>query len=302
MTDLSRAAQAGILQPIPPLGRYLTFTLADAEQARDALRALREIVDGDECVLGFSESLVESLDASIEGLRPFPALMGPGIEVPSTHGALWCWLRNDDRGHLIQATRDLDNHLAPAFALIDVVDAFKHDVHAEIGRDLTGYEDGTENPQDDEAIAAALTANRGRGLDGGSFVAVQQWIHNLDRFDDMSDEDQDDCIGRRKSDNAELDDAPESAHVKRTAQESFSPEAFVLRRSMPWADDANQGLMFVAFGHSFDAFEAQLKRMAGLEDGIVDALFKFTRPVTGNYYWCPPMKNGKLDLSAMGLG
>jgi hypothetical protein len=33
-----------------------------------------------------------------------------------------------------------------------------------------------------------------------------------------------------------------------------------VRRSMPWADAASEGLMFVAFGHSFDAFEAQLRR------------------------------------------
>jgi porphyrinogen peroxidase len=50
--------------------------------------------------------------------------------------------------------------------------------------------------------------------------------------------------------------------------------------------------MFVSFGHSFDAFEAQLKRMSGAEDGIVDGLFSFTRPLGGGYYWCPPVHNG----------
>ena len=42
--------------------------------------------------------------------------------------------------------------------------------------------------------------------------------------------------------------------------------------------------MFVAFGHSFDAFEAQLTRMIGAGDGIPDALFRFTRPITGSYF------------------
>jgi len=107
--------------------------------------------------------------------------------------------------------------------------------------------------------------------------------------------------GAARSDNEELDDAPESAHVKRTAQEEFEPEAFVVRRSMPWADATQEGLVFVAFGRSFDAFEAQLIRMSGAEDGVVDALFRFTRPVTGGYFWCPPVKDGKLDLTAMGM-
>jgi putative iron-dependent peroxidase len=50
-----------------------------------------------------------------------------------------------------------------------------------------------------------------------------------------------------------------------------------------------------------DAFEAQLRRMAGLDDGITDALFKFTRPVTGAYFWCPAMRRGRLDLAPLGL-
>ena len=70
---------------------------------------------------------------------------------------------------------------------------------------------------------------------------------------------------------------------------------------MPWSDGNAGGLNFVAFGKSFDAFEAQLKRMVGAEDGITDALFKFTRPVTGSYFWCPPMMKGRLDLRALGL-
>ena len=49
------------------------------------------------------------------------------------------------------------------------------------------------------------------------------------------------------------------------------------------------------------AFEAQLTRMSGLEDGIVDALFSFSRPVTGGYFWCPPVRDGKLNLEAVGL-
>jgi len=49
-------------------------------------------------------------------------------------------------------------------------------------------------------------------------------------------------------------------------------------------------------------FERMLRRMCGLEDGIVDALFVFSRPTTGGYYWCPPLKNdGRLDLRILGL-
>jgi porphyrinogen peroxidase len=61
------------------------------------------------------------------------------------------------------------------------------------------------------------------------------------------------------------------------------------------------GLMFVAFGRSFDAFEAQWARMTGAEDGVIDGLFRFTRPISGAYFWCPPVKVARVDLSALGL-
>jgi putative iron-dependent peroxidase len=167
-------------------------------------------------------------------------------------------------------------------------------------RDMSGYEDGTENPKGDEAINAAIVLGQGEGVDGSSFVAVQQWLHDFDMLDTMTEDEKDNSIGRHVSNNEEFD-APEFAHVKRAAQESYDPEAFILRRSMPWAEGMNAGLMFVAFGKSFDAFEAIMNRMLGQEDNIQDAIFNFTKPIMGAYYWCPPMKNGQLDLSKLGI-
>lgn len=280
--------QPGILQPLPPLSRYLVFALEPDTDVAAGLKALVDVVDGDATVAGIGEATLSAIGRSIPGLRPFPPLAGPGVSIPSTPAALWLWLRGDDRGELLLRSRHLEQALAPAFRLVETWDGFKHGS----GLDLTGYEDGTENPEGDDAVAAAIAA------DGASLVAVQRWEHNFNRFEAMQPEERDHCIGRRRSDNEELDDAPESAHVKRTAQESFDPEAFVVRRSMPWADASAAGLMFVAFGHSLDAFEAQMRRMVGLDDGIVDALFRFTRPLSGAYFWCPPVKGGRLQLPA----
>jgi putative iron-dependent peroxidase len=289
--------QTGIQAPLPAMGRYLSFSARPQGDMHAALRALSELADGQRVVVGLGESLLKALGRDIPGLRSFAAAVGPGLELPATPAALWCWLRGDDRGDLLHLTRKLQAAANGALALEQVIEAFRH--HA--GLDLSGYEDGTENPTGEAALHAAFVAGQGAGLDGGSFVAVQQWLHDFGRFDAMSPHEQDQAIGRRRSDNAELDDAPASAHVKRTAQESFEPEAFVLRRSMPWAEGQRSGLVFVAFGKSFDAFEAQLQRMIGVEDGITDALFRFTRPISGAYFWCPPMRDGRLDLRALGL-
>jgi putative iron-dependent peroxidase len=89
--------------------------------------------------------------------------------------------------------------------------------------------------------------------------------------------------------------------VKRTAQESFEPPAFMVRRSMPWGGLRESGLYFVAYVASLDNFGRMLDRMAGLEDGAVDGLLTVTRAVSGGYYFCPPMRGGALDLRALGL-
>ena len=289
-------AQTGIFDAIPPVARYLSFGLRPQADLPQALRALQQHADGRRLVLGFGASLVRLLGRQVPGLRSYAAGAAAGLDLPATPAALWCWLRGDDRGDLLRQTREIEAALAGSFRLEQAIDAFKHGS----GRDLSGYEDGTENPSGDAARQAALVAGQGAGIDGSSFVAVQPWLHDFAGFDAMSPSQQDDAIGRRRSDNVELEDAPASAHVKRTAQESFDPEAFVLRRSMPWSDASRCGLVFVAFGRSFDAFEAQWRRMCGLEDGIVDALFRFTRPVGGAYFWCPPMHQGRLDLRALG--
>ncbi|OMH39056.1 Dyp-type peroxidase [Motiliproteus sp. MSK22-1] len=288
--------QQGIMEPLPANARYLFFTLrpdSPADQLRSAIENLPQQKD---LVIGLGQSLIQQLGTDLPGLHPFPALTHQGIDVPSTPAALWIWLRGVDRGELLHRSRIIEYQLAEVLELEQVTDAFVH----EGGKDLTGYEDGTENPEGEDAVQAAI-AHQPEALQGSSFVAVQQWLHDLDAFEAMPQTQQDHTIGRRKSDNEELDDAPESAHVKRTAQESFVPEAFMLRRSMPWVTETGSGLMFVAFGRSLEAFEAQMRRMLGLDDGTVDALFRFTRPITGSYFWCPPIKDKKLDLSALDL-
>jgi len=53
---------------------------------------------------------------------------------------------------------------------------------------------------------------------------------------------------------------------------------------MPWIENGKSGLMFVSFSHTLNVFEVQLRRMSGMEDGIVDALYSFSRPLNGGHY------------------
>ncbi|QEP42927.1 Dyp-type peroxidase [Ectothiorhodospiraceae bacterium BW-2] len=291
--------QNAILQPVPAVAQFINYQLCGYDHAaiRATLNRLAEFADGEHIVVGLGHTLFATLDKSLPGLSELPVYSGPKVVIPSTPAALWVWLRSEEPGTLLHHRRALDSLLRPLFEPDLSVDAYTY----REGRDLTGYLDGTENPSGDRAREVALIDSSDPALHGSSFVAVQQWLHRLDIFEAMSPQQQDETIGRRISDNEEIEEAPASAHVKRTAQESFAPEAFILRRSMPWSTQHRAGLVFVAFGHSLDAYQSLLRQMSGQNDGIVDALFSFSRPISGNFFWCPPLVDGGLNLRALGL-
>lgn len=289
------SSQSGILLPLPPRGRFLQFKAPLEGDLRAALGNLAEEKWDENAVFGVGASLCAALESPVSGLHPLGTFPEAKVDVPSTPAAAWCFLRGEDPGELLERGRQLADLLAPGLYVSESFDSFKY----KEGRDLTGYLDGTENPKPELAPDIALISGRGAGLDGGSFVSVQRWVHDLSYFASWPQAQRDHAIGRRLSDNEELDDAPVTAHVKRTAQESFSPEAFMLRRSMPYTCGEDEGLMFVSFARSLHPFEAQLRRMVGAEDGQVDALFRFSLPVSGAHFFCPPISKERLDLSAL---
>lgn len=289
-------AQPSVLADRPQVGRTLTFRIAPESDVVGALRRLREGVSLDCGVIGVGEPVVLALGKKIPGLRTFPAMSGPACSVPSTQEALCFLLRGSDRGVVFDQTQHIRELLGEAFLMVDSVDTFTY----REGRDLTRFEDGTENPTGELAVQSALVS-KGEHLRGSSFLVVQRWVHDLARFRHFSHERREMLIGRRADSNDEIEEAPESAHVKRTAQESFEPPAFMVRRSMPWATAMQEGLEFIAQVESLDRFEIMMRRMAGLEDGTVDGLFTFSRPVNGGYYWCPPVEGGRLDLALLGM-
>ncbi len=277
--------QPGILEAPTQVGRHLTFDVRAGGDARAALNRLIQVVPTS-AVVGLGAPLVRALGGNVPGLRPFPALAGAGVEPPSTQNALWLFIREHSASDCFDTSRKIEQAVGADFTLVDEVGTFVY----RGGHDLSGFEDGTANPQGEHARQVAIAP------DGSSFAGTQLWVHDFVRYQALDDLQRDACIGRRMVSNEEIPDAPVSAHVKRSDQESFEPPAFVVRRSMPWSERGQHGLYFVAFGATLDPFERLLSRMVGMEDGVVDGLFAFTRPVTGGYYWCPPLDNGRLAL------
>ncbi|MFM8536184.1 MAG: Dyp-type peroxidase [Acidimicrobiia bacterium] len=276
-------------------GMSLSIALAPGGNAAKGLKRVAAGYDLAWGTIGIGEPLPMALTNKVPGLSTFPAMSAPGSGVPSTQQAMWMMLAGATQGDNFARLQKVVQLLGSDFVVVDSQATFHNNSH-----DLSGYEDGTENPKGAKAVKVAIVAEGG-GLKGSSFVAVQRWVHDLAFFASLSQTRRDNAIGRRLIDNEEIEDAPKSAHVKRTTQEDFEPHGFMVRRSMSFADTRGKGLEFIAYVAYLDTFTRQMRRMAGLDDGIADALFQFSRPLTGGYYWCAPARGGRADLRTLGL-
>ncbi len=161
------------------------------------------------------------------------------------------------------------------------------------GRDLTGFIDGTENPQfpDDRDEVALLGEEAGIFADG-SFVFAQRYVHNLENWKKLKVDAQEHVIGRTKLDSIELEDdvKPDNAHIARAVIEDDEGEELeILRHSLPYGDgQGEQGLFFIAYTKDLTRIDKMLVRMFGTSgDGIHDRLLHFVTAVDGAYFFAP---------------
>jgi putative iron-dependent peroxidase len=74
--------------------------------------------------------------------------------------------------------------------------------------------------------------------------------------------------------------------VASTDQDEFGK---IFRRNMPYGTVTDHGTMFVGFCSDRAPLATMLESMAGLRTGTRDALTRFTRPLTGAYYFIPSL-------------
>lgn len=161
------------------------------------------------------------------------------------------------------------------------------------GRDMTGFIDGTENPQfpDDRAEVALLGEDAGIFADG-SFVFAQRYAHNLEKWKKLKVDAQENVMGRTKLESIELDDEvkPKDAHIARVVIEDEKGEEMeILRHSLPYGEGrGDQGLFFIAYTKNLNIIDHMLEHMFGTTgDGIHDRLLHFVTPMDGAYYFAP---------------
>jgi putative iron-dependent peroxidase len=292
-------AQPGIFALGAPEHLYLEFDLRPGIRPVELVNATAGLVGplsttgGVNLVVGFRPELwadvADPADVPPGAHGWEAALVGAnGWQMAATQHDAWVWVAGGDSTAVFDNGRLVFDGLA-AVALLERETRgwlYRHD------RDLTGFVDGTENPSLLEAPEVALLPAGEPGA-GSSVVLVQKWEHHFARWEELTQEDQERVIGRTKPDSIELGEDPDGrpmpidSHVARTVLEVDGVELPIFRRNVAFGGVARHGTMFVGFSRDQWRLAEMLRRMAGVGDGIRDALTRYTRPVTGAYYTVP---------------
>lgn len=238
--------------------------------------------------LAFGHDVWRDLDCEqgAAELKPF-APLGKGL-APATQRDLLLHiqsLRHDVNFSLAQAA-------LAAFGSAIRVEEETHGFRWVEDRDLSGFVDGTENPQGDARRDVAIIADD-RPDAGGSYVFVQRWEHNLKQLQRISVEQQEQMIGRTKQDNEEIpaEQRPATSHLSRVDLKEEGKGLKILRQSMPYGTASGKhGLYFIAYCARLHNIEQQLLSMFGDRDGKRDDMLRFTRAVSGSYFFAPSLE------------
>lgn len=222
-------------------------------------------------------------------LRPFPAFESEDRTAPVQPVDIFVHIRSDrlDINHI--AAMEVCQRLTGLVQLVEEVRSFRYLDN----RDLTGFVDGTENPQGSHRREVALVGAEDELFIGGSYIHTQRYQHQMQRWAKISQKQQEDTIGRTKIENIEYasEDKPLTCHIKRTNLKDADGKSMeILRQSMPYGDMNEQGLFFISCCKTPAHFEAQLKSMIfGDGHGHYDHLLDFTQAVTGSAYFAPSL-------------
>lgn len=284
-------------------GTYLIFNAMDDKNAfiRKALSRLPEMFD--HYAERFSEANLTGVvaiganywdelcpEARPKSLASFPMMQSDDRIAPATSGDIYIEIRSDrsDANHIVGTK--VCELLADGVELIEQTRAFRY----LDGRDLTGFVDGTENPQGKHRREVALVKESDdEAFAGGSYLHIQRYRHNMNLWNMLKEKAQEDVFGRTKVDNVEYasEDKALTAHTKRTALKDDDGESIeILRQSMPYGDMKTQGLFFVSYCHKPEPFTIMLKSMIqGDEQGNFDHMLKYTEAQTGVAFFAPSL-------------
>jgi putative iron-dependent peroxidase len=216
-------------------------------------------------------------------LHPFRALADGPRRAPSTPGDLLLHIRAERADFCYELGRLIVTRLGSAAQVVDETYGFSYMDN----RDLTGFVDGTENPSGEARRDATIVGEEDAAHAGGSYVTVQRYVTDFERWAQTPVVEQEQAIGRTKAEGIELD-GPPTAHKERTKLVRDGVERKILRQNRPWGTTRESGTYFIAYARDLSVTEAMLERMFVADaDGVYDHLLDFTHAVTGANFFAP---------------
>lgn len=284
-----RTPQGGLFALGTASHAYLEFDVRDGRKGSDLLAAIsslrepRTTMGGVNLVAGFrpelwSKAVPDDAPAGIEGFNR--DVVGiEGFRMPATQHDAVLWISGMAYDVVFDVSRSAVAALGEVASIADETSSWPY----QKDRDLTGFIDGSENPTLIDAPEVAVIAEGNPG-EGGSILLLQKWVHETAAWEGLSVTQQEKVIGRMKRDSVEIENKASDSHVASTDQDRFGK---IFRRNMPYGTVTNHGTMFVGFSADQRRLSAMLESMAGLAGGTRDALTRYTRPLTGAYYFVP---------------
>ncbi|MFI2452662.1 Dyp-type peroxidase [Streptomyces sp. NPDC019539] len=265
-----------LLQDLAGLRRSVGFRVPDA---------------GLGCIVGIGSTAWDRLFAGPRpsDLHPFVPLSGARHRAPSTPGDLLFHLRAHRMDLCFELARLIGERLAGAVTVVDEVHGFKFFDE----RDLLGFVDGSENPEGVIATDAVFTGEEDPEFEGGSYVIVQKYVHDLAAWNALPTEEQENTIGRTKQANVELPDEtkPADSHVAlNTITDENGDEQKIFRENMPFGNVGRGefGTYFIGYARTPAVTERMLRNMfLGDPPGTHDRILDFSTAVTGCLFHVP---------------
>ncbi|WP_193221875.1 Dyp-type peroxidase [Klebsiella pneumoniae] len=281
---------------------FLVVTINPGKAAEVAVRTLCgtlsslvrgvgfRILDGGlSCVMGVSSGGWERLfgDEKPEYLHVFQEINGVH-HAPSTPGDLLFHIRAARMDLCFELASRILSDLGSSVCVVDSVQGFRYFDD----RDLLGFVDGTENPVAQAAVDATLIGEEDHTFSGGSYVIVQKYLHDLDKWNAIPVEQQEKIIGREKLSDIELKDAdkPSYAHNVLTSIEEDGEDVDILRDNMPFGDPGKGefGTYFIGYSRKPARIERMLENMfVGNPPGNYDRILDVSRAITGTLFFIP---------------
>ncbi|MBN9593743.1 MAG: Dyp-type peroxidase [Afipia sp.] len=241
------------------------------------------------CIMGVGSEAWDRLFGAPrpKDLHPFREICGVHTAV-STPGDILFHLRAASMDLCFELATHIMSRLAGAVTVVDEVHGFK----SFDDRDLLGFVDGTENPVGQAADVATLIGDEDARFAGGSYVIVQKYLHDLERWNKVPVEEQENIIGRHKLSDIEQPDAVKKpyAHNVLTSIEENGEQIQILRDNMPFGEVGKSefGTYFIGYARAPQPIETMLDNMfIGNPPGTYDHLLDFSRAATGCLFFVP---------------